>query len=194
MADKSKQAENTAIAQTTSPATPEAEPSKGVRARRAIMLKEFVPNQDFINKEVVAKGKGTQVILGRIFGFVTATVDKENTLPNGEKSKSVVCNGQFETENYLTGEVSAASSVYFPASFSEAIKAMFAADESLKVVEVDTDIGVEATGKSIPYTWMVTNHIEGEAQTPLKKLRGARKRPANAFQLAAPAAAKQLTA
>lgn len=172
---------------------PASEGSKGVRARRAIMLKEFIPNSDYIAKEVVGKGKGTQVVLGRIFGFVTGTTEKENTLPNGDKSKSVVCNGQFETENYLTGEVSAASSVYFPSSFSEAIKGMFAADESLKVVEVDTDVGLEATGKAIPYTWVVVNHIEGEQQTPLKALRSKRGRPANAPQLAAPAKPAQLT-
>lgn len=189
MADKKRTAEQPA----EQPAAV-AEGSKGVRARRAIMLKEFVPNQDFINKEVVAKGKGYQVILGRIFGFVTGIADKENTLPNGEKAKSIVCNGQFETENYLTGEVSAASSVYFPSSFSEAIKAMFAADDALKVVEVDTDIGLEATGKTIAYTWVVINHISGEAQTPLKVLRGKRSRPDNAPKLAAPAAQKQLTA
>lgn len=166
--------------------------SKGVRARRAIMLKEFIPNADFIAKEVVGKGKGTIVMLGRVLGFVTSTADKENTLPNGEKSASVVCSGQFETENYMTGEISAASSVYFPSSFSEAIKAMFAADPELKVVEVDTDIGLEATGKTIPYTWVVVNHIQGEAQTPLKKLRSSRGRPSNVPALAAPKAAAQL--
>jgi hypothetical protein len=173
-------------------AAPEAEGSKGVRARRAIMMKEFVPNADFIAKECVGKGKGTQCMLGRVFGFVTGVAEKQGTLPNGDKSISIVCNGQFETENYITGEVSSASSVYFPSSFSEQIKAMFASDENLKVVEVDTDIGVEATGKTIPYTWMVVNHIEGEAVTPLKKLRAARGRPASAPALTAPAKVAQI--
>ena len=168
--------------------------STGVRARRAIMLKEFIPHADFINKEVVGKGKGTKVILGRIFGFITSTADKVGRLPNGEESVSIVFNGQFESENYLTGEISQASSVYFPSSFSEAVKAMFIADPDLKVVEIDTDIGVEATGKTIPYTWIVINHVEGEAQTPLKRLRKVRGRPAGVPALAAPVAQKALPA
>lgn len=191
---KNKEAEQTAAEVAQEQKQQPAPASVGVRARRAIMLKEFIPNSDFIAKEVVGKGKGTQVMLGRVLGFVTGTAEKENTLPNGDKAKSIVCNGQFETENYLTGEVSAASSVYFPSAFSEAIKAMFAADEALKVVEVDTDIGLEATGKAIPYTWMVVNHIQGEAQTPLKKLRASRGRPDNVPALSSPKAQKQLTA
>lgn len=175
-------------------AAPVAAASTGVRARRAIMMKEFIPNADFIAKECVGKGKGTLVMLGRVFGFVTGVSEKQNTLPNGDKATSIVCNGQFETESYLTGEVSSATAVYFPSSFSEAIKAMFAVDESLKMVEVDTDIGVEATGKAIPYTWAVVNHIEGADQTPLKALKAKRGRPATAPALAAPAAPKQLTA
>lgn len=168
--------------------------SQGVRARRAIMLKEFVPSVDFINMHVVAKGKGTKVMLGRIFGFVTGVGEKINTLPNGEKSPSIVFNGQFESENYLTGEISSASSVYFPASFSEMVKTMFTVDPDIKVVNIDTDIGLEATGKTIPYTWVVVNHIEGEAMTPLKRLRGARARPAGIPQIAGPVAQKALPA
>lgn len=167
--------------------------SRGVRSRRAIMLKEFIPDPVFIAREVVGKGKGTKVMLGRIFGFVTGVTEKQNTLPNGDKATSIVCNGQFETENYLDGEVSVASAVYFPSSFSETVKAMFAADPELKVVEVDTDVGVEATGKTIPYTWVVVNHVEGEAITPFKRLRVARSRPASASALAH-TAQKQLTA
>lgn len=162
--------------------------STGVRSRRAIMLKEFIPSQDFINTQVVAKGKGTKVLLGRIFGFVTGVSEKTNTLPNGEKATSIVVHGQFESESYLTGEISGASTVYFPSSFAEAIKTQFAMDENLKVVQVDTDIGVEATGKPIPYTWVVVNHIEGTDQTPLRKLRAGRPRPA----LAAPAPVAQI--
>ena len=171
---------------------PEASNSQGVRARRAIMMKEFIPapGPDWINKNVVAHGKGTKVMLGRVFGFITGVGEKKGTLPNGEASVSIVCNGSFETENYVDGEVSQASSVYYPSSFSEQIKAMFAADPDLKVVEVDTDIGVEATGKSIPYTWVVVNHIEGAAVTPLKRLKAARGRPDNVPKLAAPKAAQ----
>ena len=177
-------------------AAPAPQASTGVRARRAIMLKEFIPapGVDWINKNVVSAGKGTKVMLGRVFGFVTGVSEKAGTLPNGEKSVSIVCNGQFETENYVYGEISSASAVYFPSSFSEQIKAMFASDPDLKVVEVDTDIGVEATGKSIPYTWVVVNHIEGEAVTPLKKLKAARGKPVGVPALVGGKAVLQIAA
>lgn len=169
--------------------------STGVRSRRAFMLKQFVPEGiDWINKNVVAKGKGSQVILGRVVGFVTGTNDKENTLPDGTPSKSIVLVGQFEAEDYRTGEVSSASNVYLPMSIAEQIKSMFVTDESLKVVEIDCDIGLEATGKTIPYTWVVINHREGMDLTPLKKLRLSRKRPANALALEAPKNAGALEA
>lgn len=170
------------------------EQSQGVRARRAIMMREFIPSQDWVNKEVIAKGKGTVAVLGRVFGFVTGVTEKAGKLPNGEPSVSIIANGQFETENYLTGEVSQASAVYFPAAFSESLKAQFAADKAVEVIQVDTDIGLEATGKTIPYSWYVCNHVEGVEQTPLRALRGKRGRPANVPALAAPAAPKQLTA
>jgi len=166
----------------------------GVRARRAIMMREFIPSQDFVNKEVIAKGKGTLVILGRVFGFVTGVTEKAGKLPNGEPSVSIVANGQFETENYQTGEISQASSVYLPAAAAEALKAQFAADPDVKVVEIDMDVGLEATGKTIPYAWYVANHVEGKEATPLRALKARRGRPGNAIALSAPAAQAALPA
>jgi len=167
--------------------------SQGVRARRAIMMREFIPSQDFVAKNVIGPGKGTLVILGRVFGFVTGITEKAGKLPNGEPSVSIVANGQFETENYHTGEVSQASAVYLPNAAAEALKAQFAADPDVKLIEIDMDVGLEATGKTIPYSWYVANHVEGQAATPLKALKSRRGRPANAVALAAPAAQKQLT-
>ena len=42
--------------------------SEGVRARRAFMLKHLIPHQDWINTNIVAKGKGTKALIGRVFG------------------------------------------------------------------------------------------------------------------------------
>lgn len=157
-----------------------------IRARRAMQMKQMLPNADWINTQIVAGGKGTKKLIGRIFGVVTGISEKENTLPNGEKSQSILLNGMFESESYVTGEVSEATGVYFPMAFAEKIKAMFAADADLKTVEVDTDIGLEATGKSIPYEWVVLQYVDGNAMNPLKRLRGSRGRPELA---AAPVAA-----
>jgi hypothetical protein len=46
------------------------------------------------------------------------------------------------------------------------------------MVEIDCDIGVEATGKVIPYEWVVVAFREGEEMAVLKKMRASRQRPA----------------
>jgi hypothetical protein len=49
------------------------------------------------------------------------------------------------------------------------------------------DIGVEATGKTIPYEWTVTAYLEGKAENAIKALRDRRKPQ---LQIAAPGASK----
>lgn len=174
-------------------AAPEAQGgSVGRRARSLFMMKNFA-DQDFINKHVVAKGKGTKAMLGRVFGFVSSVSEKKGTLPNGEPSVSVLLHGQFETESYIDGEVSSCSSVIFPNGFARDVQHTLASDDTIKVLEIDTDVGVEATGKSIPYAWIIVNHIEGQAVSPLKKLKAARGRPEGVLQLPEKAAPKLLT-
>ena len=179
-------------AETAAPAT---EQGTGVRAVRALKMKDFLPNADWINKNVVAHGKGTKVLIGRVFGLVTGTKDKVNTLPNGESSESILTEGVLMGESYLTGEISEGSGAFLPGAVSEKFKTMFAASPDMRTIECDLDIGLAATGKAIPYEWVVIQHVEGEQLEPLKRLRKSRSRPEGAAALiAAPAAPKQLTA
>jgi hypothetical protein len=184
-------AENKQVAAPAAPGTVETD---GTRARRALMLKQFIPNPDWINKNIVAGGKGTQMAVGRIWGVATSIGRKQNTLPDGKIVDSIVVNGIFQAESYLTGELSEASSVYFPMAYAEKIAALFASVEGLKVVEVDCDVGLEATGKTIPYEWVIIAFREGEEMAVLKRIKGTRGRPTNAapLALAGPAAVKQI--
>lgn len=156
---------------------------EGIRSRRAFMLKHLIPDQDYINKEVVAKGKGTKVILGRVFGICNGYDVKTNTLPDGRPSTSIVLKGAFEAESYVTGELSDCTTVYLPAAYAERVKLVFDNTPDLKVVEIDCDLGIEATGKTIPYEWVVVAFREGEEMAILKRLRVTRKRPENAAKL-----------
>lgn len=192
---KNKPAENGSAENSASVSAEAAQSeSAGVRSVRAFQMKTFLPNADWINKNVVAQGKGTKVLIGRIFGIVTGVSEKAGHLPNGEPSVSIVTQGVLMSESYLTGEIAEGNGAFLPGAISEKFKAMFAADEHLRSIEVDLDIGVEATGKSIPYAWVVIQHVEGEMLEPLKRLRKSRGRPAGAPALAAPTAQKQLTA
>lgn len=157
--------------------------SEGVRARRAFMMKQFIPSTDFIVKNVVAHGKGTRVTLGRVYGVATGFFIKTNILPDGKQTTSTVLNGMFQAESYLTGELSEAVQVYLPAAYADKVKAIMESDPSIKVVELDCDIGLEATGKPIPYEWVVTAFREGEEMAVLKRLRSSRERPDNAPRL-----------
>lgn len=167
--------------------------TSGVRARRAIMLKQFVPNPDWINQNIVAGGKGTRATLGRIYGIATGTSRKTNILPDGSVSESILVSGMFQSEGFLTGEMGEAAGVYFPMAYAEKIEACFAM--GVKTVEVDCDVGLEATGKTIPYEWVVIAYREGQEMDVLRRIRGTRQRPValltdgagNPKELAAPA-------
>lgn len=158
--------------------------SEGIRARRAFMTKFLLPNPDWINKEIVAHGKGTQKIVGRLVGFITGAEEQTNEF-QGKLLRSVVVYGQFEYESTVTGEIGASSSAFLPTSYSDAVLAQFKADPNLRAVEVDMDLGIEATGKPIPYEWLVIDHMGGDA-VMMKRLRN-RRRPGQRA-LAAPSA------
>ena len=138
------------------PATeaPATEANGGVRARRAFALKNLVPSIDWINKNVVSQGKGHRAIVGRVYGIVTGYVDKVNDI-NGVPTASIALNGSFEAESYESGEVSRFVTVFLPMAYAEQLKAAFLSDSNLITASIDLDIGLEATGKTIPYEWIV---------------------------------------
>lgn len=152
--------------------------TEGVRARRAFMMKQFLPNPDWINANVVSKGQGTRATIGRIFGMATGAVRSSNEY-KGKTIESVHLRGTFRTQNYLTGEIAECSVVYFPNAYSEQVETMFLADKEMKIVEVDVDVGLEATGKTIPYEWVIVAFLEGDEMAVMKRLRNSRKPPAS---------------
>lgn len=150
---------------------------QGSRARKAFMPKHLVPDPDWINKNIVVNGKGTRATLGRVFGVAMDYKVKVNQLPNGQTAESTCLQGKFQIESFMTGELSDAVEIYLPDAYSMQVRAMMAADETIKVVEVDVDVGVEATGKTIPYEWVITAYRNGDEMAVLKRLRESRRRP-----------------
>ena len=153
--------------------------TEGVRARRAFMPKLFIPSADWINTEVVSQGKGTRATLGRVYGSAFETIRKSQTLPNGAQSETIAIKGIFQAEDYRTGEISEASMLYLPMSYAEKLEGVFKALPDAKMIEVDCDIGIEATGKPIPYEWVITAFREGAEMEIIKRLRNSRARPTN---------------
>jgi len=182
--------------ETPAPAAETAAPEQeGVRARRAIMLKQFLPGDgiDWIMKNVVSQGKGTRATFGRVYGTCTGYEIKTGSLPDGTPSQSIALKGDFETENFMTGEIGSGTLAFIPAAYAEKVQAIFDANaitnaegqvigNHVRTVEVDIDVGVEATGKPIPYEWVVIAFKEGSEMAVLKKLRNSRARPAFVMQ------------
>lgn len=152
------------------------EQTDGVRARRGLALKMLLPNQEFIAKNIIAGGKGTRATIGRIYGIATRT-DRKQNIVNDKTIESIVVTGMFDLESYITGEISRGSTCYFPMAYAEMIEAVFKADKMLLSVDVDCDIGLEATGKTIPYEWVCTAFREGAEMSTLKRLKATRDRP-----------------
>lgn len=151
----------------------------GTRARRALMLKQFLPSLDWINKNVVAGGRGTKAVVGRIWGVATGFERKESEY-QGRILQSIMVKGVFQSESFVTGELAESTAVFFPMAYAEKIAALFEADKTISVIEVDADIGLEATGKTIPYEWVVIAYLEGKEMEVLKRLKNSRARPHNA--------------
>lgn len=144
----------------------------GVRVSRAFAMKNFLPDPDWINKNVVANGRGSHVIVGRVYGLATKaeprTVDWQ-----GKVIQSVALHGAFQAESRLTGEVRSVNLLFLPMAFASQVEAALRMEGSPSV-EMDVDIGLEATGKPIPYEWTVTSYLEGRAERALRQLRGRR--------------------
>lgn len=169
---------------------------EGIRSRRAIMMKQLLPSQEWIIQNVVPLGKGARATVGRIFGIVQDYETKWNNIPGQDMPvESITLKGAIQYESYLTGEVGEGSSVYLPMAYAEKVRTVFKSGErtdeagevtgnDIRVVEIDCDIGVEATGKIIPYEWVVIAFKEGEAMAVLKNLRNSRRRPENVLSFA----------
>lgn len=176
--------------------------AKGFQVRKAFAMKQFLPHPNWINQNIVAHGQGTRATLGRVFGIATATERKRTTMNDGTVSESIYVKGSFEAESYIDGTVSRSAGVFLPMAYAEQIELALMPSKNEKgeevrtvfSAEIDCDIGLEATGKIIPYAWTVTAFREGAEMDVLKRVRSTRAKPQNvlsaptgaALQIAAP--------
>jgi hypothetical protein len=162
--------------------------SEGVLVRRAFTMKNFLPNTgylEWITQNVVAKGAGSHVIIGRIFGMVYASEHKENKYQD-KVLKSIALSGDLQAQT-TDGKITTFDMLFLPMAFATRIdRAIQAGAHS---VELDVDIGIEATGKSIPYAYTVTSYLAGRAERVLRKMANSRR-----IGEAAPSAVRQIAA
>lgn len=142
------------------------------------ILKATLTARDIISqaaaiKRAVNMAPGDTAMLARIIGTCTGYAEKEAELPDGKISVVIGLTGVFEIEKE-DGTRLQGTKLYMPGSaYSSEMKALFNSDSALRAVEVDCDLGIKATGKSITYEYVVRSHIRHDL---VAELRG-RRRP-----------------
>jgi hypothetical protein len=146
---------------------------QGTDLSRVMVMKMFA-DVDWIRKNVVAKDAGYRINVARVFGIAIKSEEKFN-MHGQEKLRSIVLTGQFEGESLVTGEVMSATQVYLPMAYAEKVHAEFERDSTVTMIQVDLDVGIRCTGKTIPYEWTARTYIEDKGMEMLRDLRSKRR-------------------
>ena len=134
----------------------------------------------FRSKTNVATCVRDQVMvpMGQIVGMVVDVVEKDGTLPDGQKKTSLICRGSFEAMAYESGEVVRSFAAYLPSYFAEALqtnlKAMRDGQIMLGLEIVIIPTGLDPTTnlpKSPAYSWGVKNLVSTIANDPIDQIK-----------------------
>jgi hypothetical protein len=144
---------------------------QGQRVGRIITTKDYLDGRD-ANSIIAGDRPGTRIILGRLRGVVNST-ERKKTVYKDKELESVWLNGEFEAVLIETGEVKAAPTAILPKAFGITIENALAGltPEEKAELTIECDIGLEATGRPIPYEWVVIYYREGRAQKAMREVR-----------------------
>lgn len=137
------------------------------------LIETFISPRDFasiewIHQHVTPQPAGYHVTVGRIAGYAVNGEERESSIAvkAGEKKPppSFWVKGQFESTALGTGEVKTAPWLILPRSAGELLKGAF--QSGAERVLLDLEIGLQTTGKALPYRWTVRAYgtASGEAQ------------------------------
>lgn len=161
----------------------------GRRIETFISPRSFV-TQEWCLQHVAAQPRGYHVPIGRIAGVATTCERVESRAPvkPGDKPMpaSVWIRGEFECAVLDTGEIKTASVLILPRAAGDLIEQAFALGGER--ILLDLELGVEATGRTIPYTYTVTAYgsRESESQRMVRAIRARQDARQRQRQLAAP--------
>jgi hypothetical protein len=151
---------------------------EGVRVDQALTMPLLLPVAraeaiDWIMRNVVGRGRGTHVKVGRIYGIAVRATTKE-TEHQGKKLASIMLTGTFGMESALSGHTYEHADLYLPNGYARQIEAALAL--GAEKVEFDVDVGIEATGRTIPYAWTVIAYLRASNASPAFARLAARRR------------------
>lgn len=142
---------------------------EGVRLDNVITPRTFISKDD-IDVALGGKPKGSTITIGHVAGYVRHSERREGMLPDGKtKVESIWLRGHFEATVYSTGEVRTAAWCILPRVMGEAIEG--ALQDGVDTAVLDIELGVEKTGRNIPYAYTVTSYMENKAQAAISTIR-----------------------
>lgn len=157
------------------PVSHEAADPMAVWEESYLTARQFFPDPEWINRELLPKGKGTQAITGRFYGDAygweeTASTTLKNQ--DGSPVLSIRVDGNFEGMSLLTGELQRARSIYLPKTYALRVRdGLEARPDKSKSYPIQILVGVEATGKTIPYRYGVLSFVDDESTRRLAQMR-----------------------
>jgi len=160
----------------------------GIRVDQALVMPALLPVPradavDWIMRNVVGHGRGTHICVGRVVGRAIRAEWRE-TEWQGKILKSVLLTGEFRMQSTVSDLVRENAELWLPIGYAKAIAAKLDLEPGTAAV-FDVDIGLEATGRTIPYAWTVVSHMRQRSSDALERL-WERRKPAPGL-LAAPA-------
>ena len=150
----------------------------GMRVDQALVMPALLPVAradavDWIMRNVVAHGRGTHIVVGRVVGAAFRAEWRE-TEWQGKQLRSVLLTGEFRMVSTVTNLVRENSELWLPTGYAKALAAKLALYPDA-IAEFDVDIGIEATGRTIPYAWTVVSHLRQRSSERLERLWGNRR-------------------
>ena len=108
--------------------------------------------------QLVGKGVDHEVVTNQV----------KNDKGELEDRDSIAISGQFEAICLETGEVKYATTAYLPTYFAKMVRGMIKQGDS---PEFAVEIGVELTGRTIPWTWVVADLLPKDESSPLERMK-----------------------
>ena len=140
---------------------------KGRIGRTVITTKDFTAGVDAF--EIISgHPKGSLVTLGTLAGKIYAVEKKENEW-QGKKLESYWLVGQFEAFIGATGEIFTAPQAILPKAYGMEIANAFR-DLGVTTAALGVTIGLQITGRTIPYQWIVRNHMPSPVQREISAI------------------------
>jgi hypothetical protein len=151
----------------------------GREVDNVITMHDFVDERDKL-RFAADNAPGTKAWLGTIIGRVNGGEEKINTRTDGSKLRSFMFAGYFESQRYSDGVIKNAPNLFLPKSIASELEMTLeqlrrSDPDGRHIIEVELEMGMEVTGKSIPIGYRVRAFHQRTAD-PLADLRANRAR------------------